>query len=157
MSRPDPFDILGLPPRFDLTPPEIRTAHLSRVARLHPDAAGSDDEAAAVNDARKILEDPESRARALLARLGPNAPDADALPDGFLMEIMEIREAMESAADLERFETLAASRRAAHVDRIDQLFRACGPSPSSERLAEIRKELNAWRYTERMIEQLDQP
>jgi len=156
MTPPDPFDLLGLPPRFDLALADIRAAHLSRVARLHPDAAGSDDEAAVVNDARKILEDPESRARALLDRLGSDVPAPDALPDGFLMEIMEIREAMETTTDLARFETLAESRRAAHVQRIERLFDTAGPHPSPDRLAEIRMELNAWRYTERMIEQLDQ-
>jgi curved DNA-binding protein CbpA len=153
---PDPFETLGLPPKFDLAPSDLRAAYLARVSRLHPDATGTDDQAARINDAKKILEDPESRARALLARFEGAATPADpgALPDGFLMEILEIREAMESASDPARFQELAESRRAAHIARVSELF-AAADQPSDARLAEIREELNAWRYTERMIEQID--
>lgn len=166
---PDPFETLGLPPKFDIAQADLRAAYLARVSRLHPDALGTDDEAAQINDAKKVLEDPESRARALLARLDPQsdppsdppsdkggAADPSVLPDGFLMEIMEIREAMESASDPARFQELADARRTAHIARVSRLFAAADP-PSDAQLAEIRAELNAWRYTERMIEQIDAP
>lgn len=173
LDVPDAFDILGLEPRFDLGAPAIRRAYLARIAALHPDSAhrtGSDDAdhadggraSAALHQAKATLEDPERRANALLARMGGPAKEQEkSLPPGFLMETMEMRERIESAlasrdpdarAAIERE---AADRRAAHIARVTSLFLALPTSASPESLRAIRTELNAWRYVERLIEQLD--
>src|SRR5262245_47105293 len=106
---PDPFDTLGLEPRFDLDPGALQTAWLRRSASVHPDAIGrgggggsadaggppdpESDAAAQLNLARQTLENPESRADALLRRLGgPTREQERSLPPGFLAEIMSIRE-----------------------------------------------------------------
>lgn len=166
----DPFDTLGLKATFDLDAPAIRRAYLARVAAVHPDAAqaaqadAADDarSTAALNDAKRTLEDPERRAIALLARLGGPTKEQDkSLPTGFLMDVMELREGVEEAmasghADVrERVSQDAAARRAAHISRVSAMFSALGTPPSQAALAAIRTELNAWRYTERLIEQLD--
>ncbi|MCH8270551.1 MAG: hypothetical protein IH985_04985, partial [Planctomycetes bacterium] len=65
----DPFRILGLDPAFEIESGDLNRAYLTRVATLHPDAAGTDADAARINDARRILEDLESRANALLRHL----------------------------------------------------------------------------------------
>lgn len=161
----DPFSVLGLRPRFDLDPAEVERAFLVRVAAAHPDHAaddlpGPDDADAAVallSHARETLLDAERRAVAILTLLGGADALADrSLPAGFLQEILEVREAMEAelAAEGEparrRWVEWAAARRHGHVTRLQGWFGAASPP-----LAEIRRELNAWRYVERMLEQLD--
>jgi molecular chaperone HscB len=159
----DPFEILGLPLEFSLSDARIEGAYLARVARVHPDVAGDEEsgEASAwLNEARRVLKDPEGRANALLSALGGPAKEADkSLPDGFLVQVMEVREelegAMESgdAARVGQARAWAGARRAEYVAAVSALFsRANG---SMEVLREIRRELNAWRYIERLIEQLE--
>lgn len=163
----DSFDILGLSPRFDLDEAEIQRAYLRRVAMVHPDSMGADDESgdeqtARLNAARAVLADPEQRAEALLARLGGKSASQDkALPAGYLMEIMELREEAESeladdpsGSKRAAWRSRAAKRREAHIASLRGLFAgAAAGDPAS--LAAIRVELNAMRYTERLIEQLD--
>lgn len=165
----DPFTTLGLPPRFDLDPADIERAYLARAAAAHPDLAGDDparaaeaaQAAAALNHAKAALLDPESRARALLARLDPAAkPDSKDLPDGFLMEIMETRMGLESAvadqdaAALDRWRQWAADQRRSSIDAMTARFAALTDPPQPAQLADIRRRLNAWRYIERMLEQI---
>ena len=163
MAR-DPFDVLGLPPAFRLDASTLERAFLSRVARLHPDAGGDDDGglAAEINEARAALADPERRANALLARLGGPGKEADkGLPGGFLAHIMEVREQIE--ADLAasgpearaRWRAWAAARRDEYVARVGVLFAGAGDPAAAASRVEIRRELNAWRYIERLVEQLD--
>ena len=169
----DPFDTLGLEPRFDLDPAILQRAWLRRSASLHPDAlagtgstADSEREApsAQLNVARQILENPESRADALLRRLGgPTREQERSLPAGFLAEIMGIREEIEAAAaardpaQMQRWETWAAERRDQLMGVIAGKFRAVGAAPDPGALRAIRIELNVWRYIERLVEQLHPP
>ncbi len=157
------FALLGLPPRFDLSDGEIEGAFLARLGGIHPDLAGEETslDAAALTEARGVLADPERRAGALLALLGgPSASQDRSLPEGFLMEMMELRQEME--AELEgggeaarsRWVFFGEERRRGHIGRVAALFAGAG-SGSPGALARVREELNAWRYTERLIEQLD--
>jgi hypothetical protein len=123
---------------------------------------------ARLNDAKATLSDAEKRAGMLLARLGgPRADQDKSLPPGFLMEIMEDRQAMEEelvAGDAEarhearaKWEAWGRSRRAAEIEAIQRLFESL-PDESGARDAafkSIRTRLNAWRYIERLIEQID--
>jgi molecular chaperone HscB len=171
----DPFSTLGLPARFDLSPAQIERAYLTRIASAHPDRgggaqrpagvqgrnppsreSGSAAEAGALNRARRTLLNDEARARALLALLDPaGGGDDRALPPGLLMEIMEIRERVQAdlqadaAAARRTWGEWVAARRAEHRERVAGLFAARPPAPG-----EIRRELNAWRYVERLGEQL---
>lgn len=159
----DPFDTLGLAPCFDLSDEQIERAYLARIAAAHPDReTGGQDRAASLNDARRVLLDPERRAAALLARMGgPGAAEDKSLPDGFLMEIMETRAEIEQAMAADpsdetraQWEAWAGRRRAEYARQVSALFeRAAGGERGV--LAEIRTLLNAWRYIERLIEQLD--
>ena len=163
----DPFSILGLPARYDLDAPAIERAYLARAAQLHPDLVGGDESAAArasaeLNRAKRTLADDERRAVALLTLLGgPGASEDRSLPDGFLMDILEIREEVESARDsgdpaqVARWEAWAADERARYSAEIGRRFEALGDPPGGEALGAIRTQLNAWRYIERLIEQLD--
>ncbi len=163
----DPFTLLGIGPGFDLDRASIDRAYRARAAAMHPDLAdpATAEEAAgasaALNDARATLADPERRANALLAILG--GPDASAdrsLPDGFLMEMMDVRQRAEAECVTNeghaRWERWADERRESSIAQVSALFaRAFSDGASGALLADIRRALNAWRYIERMIEQLD--
>lgn len=163
----DPFDLLGVEARFDLDLQDLHRRYLSRVVGIHPDAAGDADpqaaeRTAALHEAKRILDTPDLRAEALLRRLGGPARDEDrSLPPGFLARMMEVREQVEEAraggdaAGLRRWEEWARSERGRHEASVRDLFRQAGQSGDAGVLRQIRAELNAWRYIERMIEQLD--
>lgn len=163
-NNPDPFETLALPRRFDLSRDQIEQAYLQRVAAIHPDASQDtgDDAIQYLNNARATLRNPEQRAIALLRLLGgPSESDDRSLPDGFLLEMMQTRETIErETADadphaIEKWEAWADERRDGHVARVRELFQRAPESNDPTLLAQIRLELNAWRYIERLIEQLD--
>lgn len=175
MPVDDPFARLGLPRRFDLPPGDIERAYLALAAHAHPDLADDPDDAevlsADLNRARATLIDPEKRAIALWelwrAKLGVAAPDkASSLPPTFLMEMMDVREGMESARLHNDAETLshwsswADGKRAEYQQNVRTLFDALelmGDMPAAETeqtLARVKVVLNQWRYVERMLEQM---
>jgi molecular chaperone HscB len=164
----NPFALLGLPHRFDLADVEIERAYLGKAAALHPDRfqdpieqADAVRDSARVNDARKVLLDKEQRAAQLLRLLAAESAEKnDALPGGFLLEILEVREEMEAdAGDPDRrqhWEEWARAQRHDYLERVAALFgEAVNESLPAGAGASIRLELNALRYIERMIEQLD--
>lgn len=166
----DPYDILGLEPAFTIDAATLQRAYLERSAALHPDHAGEESgpEAAALNEARRTLEDPERRAEALLRRLGGPAREADrSLPPGFLQEIMAVREQMEEEiasgdpARVDHWERWGRERRRGHIAEVGRLFReyiaagGAGGKADPALLSAVRRELNVWRYTERLLEQVD--
>lgn len=167
------FEVLGLTPEFAIDGPALERAYLMAQSKWHPDRFPDPDErakaerrAAAINDAHRVLSNPERRAGHLLSILGGPAKEADrTLPDGFLMEMLEVREAMESdlatgdEAGRGKWKTWASERRAAVLGRVVGLFERIdhtdGVDDRASLLTQVRIELNAWRYIERMIEQLD--
>lgn len=168
----DPFDILGLVPSFDLDRDRIERAFLRRLAKVHPDTIKSardqdasldaDRASSRLTEARSVLQSPELRANALLARLGGPGKGRDtSLPPGFLQQILQTREeidravASESPAQLEHWTTWAHDEQQRYRKRVGDLFRRAGDPPDGLLLGEIRTLLNAWRYIERLIEQLD--
>ncbi len=161
----NPFALFDLPPRFDLDATDIERSYLSKLALAHPDMGDGDaqgPDAAELNRARATLLDGEQRAIALLEVLGgPSASACKDLPDGFLMEMMtrrqEIEEEIAKAGDQSRtrWEAWARDERAQYAHQVGERFAALGEAPNSEKLVEIRVLLNAWRYIERLIEQLD--
>jgi len=160
----DPFTLLGIEPEFPVDDSRLRQAWLKATAANHPDRAGDQDAAhqtlSAVNQAYRTLSDPERAANALLAKLGGPSPDrAKALPDGFLMEMLEIRDELEESKaskdpeKIAKLEAWAAEQRGAWMARVTEQFAA--HSEADDQRDAIRQSLNAWRYIERLIEQLD--
>ena len=162
-QMPNPFEILGLIPAYVLDREHIERAYRSRLAQAHPDMGGGEEvDSALLNNARLILLDDDQRAITLLSiKGGPDACACKDLPDGFLMDMMmkrqEIEEAIESGGDEEReeWEDWGIEQRRNYCERVGTRFDALGDAPSQDSLREIRVELNAWRYIERLIEQLD--
>ncbi len=170
MKDTDPFARLGLQPRFDIDPAEVRRKVVRAAARLHPDraadpvtAAEQATELAAINQAAGDLLDDLTRAELLLELHGGPGPAEDrSLPEGFLESMLatrlELEEAVAAAdvagrADLEAWARNEwAERRAAVATLLD------GESkPTADRLGAARLELNRWRYSQRMLEQIGSP
>lgn len=158
-----PFEALGLPVRFDLSRTEIEQAYLTRIAAAHPDLAGEGGlvDPAALNEARKVLQNDEQRARAVLAARAPGA-QAPPLSSEFLAEILEVRqeaqEAVEQGQDksVERWRTWAADRRRELAGELQKLLG--GEGPIDPRKASVAAGvLQQWRYFERMLEQVGVP
>ncbi|MEM6505776.1 MAG: Fe-S protein assembly co-chaperone HscB [Planctomycetota bacterium] len=161
----DPFELFGIERRFALDEAALRRAFLKASAEHHPDRfVDPIDQAEAVEsmsrltEAYRVLSDPESRARALLGLSSFElAEDRDKLPPELLMEVIEVREEMESAiesnnqAELDRLRRWATRQRAGYLDRLDELF---GLGLDQQQAASVRLTLNALRYIQRMLEQL---
>lgn len=163
-SAPDYFALFGLERRFDVDQNALQSRMLELTRLTHPDFAGDDAEAqmramdlsAKVNEAHRALFDPESRANYLLELLGgPSKEEDRSLPQGFLEEMMTVREEMaeaqmeEDQQKLTQMEEGAKQQREQHLSNLSTLF-----SQSPPPLAHIRMELNAMRYIERMLEQM---
>lgn len=169
MSVFDPFVVLGLPRRYDVDAAAVQHAYLERSAAQHPDALGAhgdtspeaEEASAELNRAKQMIDDPEQRAIALWRLLGGEAGGEDkSLPTGFLMEMMDVREGLEEAqrsrdaAALEKWSEWAEAQRSEYQRRVAGLFALTGVSTDPAHLKQIKVELNAWRYVERMMEQM---
>lgn len=163
----DAFGVFGLPRRFRVDAGELerRFAELSR--ETHPDVAGDDPDrqieamelSAKVNEAYRVLRDEEGRANVLLELLGGPSREADRrLPDGFLPIIMMVREELAEAqlegdeGKVKEIEDDAKAQREARLKGIGVMFE----QPWSAEVGRaIRLELNALRYYERLLEQVN--
>ncbi|OAB63299.1 hypothetical protein AY599_21115 [Leptolyngbya valderiana BDU 20041] len=159
-----PFDILGLPARFDLDRSEIEQAYIARIANAHPDLAAGDGDAdpSALNEARTTLLDPERRARALLAIRAPDAKAPPLSPD-FLAEILEVRQEAEEAVAsgdedaVARWRQWATDRRADLAAELGTLLGSGSEPFDPMRASTAAGVLQQWRYFERMLEQVGVP
>lgn len=161
-STDNPFAMLGLSPSYRIDRDVIERAYRVRLPNAHPDAGGNEIDPATLNQARMVLLDDEQRAVTLLDVLsGPGASACKDLPDGFLMKMMmqrqEIEEAIESGGEegREEWEQWGVEQRKDYRERVASMFEQLGAEPDTDSLRAIRVQLNAWRYIERLIEQLD--
>ena len=165
-SVPDPFAMLGLPPRFDLDTAAIETRFRERSRELHPDRFATAPQAErtqalvqarALNDAYQVVRRPQRRAEALLARAGLVIGDHERLEPAFLMEILELREELAEARVAGRLEEVARLQRAmqarhkALIDGLAPLFAA----GDAESLARAKRDLITLRYVARYLEECD--
>lgn len=161
----DPFEILGVPWRFDLDESALRSRFLQASAQMHPDRfpdpieqAEAVEQMSRLTDAYRVLSDPESRARALLRLSGmDDEADKDKLPPDLLMQVMEVREEMEAAIEsgdreeLDRLRVWASGQREQYLNQLGRLLEG---HIDAKAAAETRVQLNALRYMERMLEQM---
>lgn len=132
----DPFDTLGVEPRFDLDLRALEQRHRELSKALHPDrwtGASSAERrlslsrAIDVNEAFRTLRDPIKRAEAIARRAGvPIGETSEPKPSpALLMEMMEAREELAEARankDLGRVASLAGAMR----DRMDRSTASLG-------------------------------
>lgn len=155
----DPFALLQLPSTFTLSPDALDLAWMRASATAHPDAGGSVDHAAQLNEARELLANPESRANLRLNMLGgPSADQDQRLPDDFLMEMLELRETIDAEIEtegppgIERWKNWVDVECQKAYAKITSVLDA--ESAPEEARTEVRLVLNQVRYLERLREQL---
>ena len=162
-STSNAFSLLGLEARFDLDPEAIERAFFERSKELHADkfanAPAAERVAAlarsrALNDAYQAIKKPVPRAEYLLVLAGVAIGDNERLDPAFLMEILELREALAEAraagklAEVGRLQHLMATRRTAAVAALPALFAA-------NDLPAIKERLIVLRYLHRFLEECD--
>ena len=173
----DFFERLGLPRRFDLSPAEVERQYLARSREVHPDfhqlggaieQRASLEMSSALNEAYATLRDPFRRAEYLLGlEGGPSAADVREMPAAFLLEMLELREAIEelrSSAGPDSPERLAmegqlAERRDRLLDEAGKLFARLEGLPAGDAgraglLKEVRQLLNATKYVQGLLRDL---
>lgn len=157
------FSLLGLAPSYEIDLSALEAAFFERSKELHPDRYASApaaervaalSKARALNDAYQTLKKPVRRAEYLLARAGVTIGDNERLDPEFLMEILELREALAEArqagklADVERMQQDMAARRNAVLAKLPALFAANDLPP-------IKTQLIVLRYLDRYLEECD--
>ena len=117
----NPFVLLGLAESFELDVLELEKRVRDVQRNDHPDRATTPLErrlrmgrAVDVNEAFRTLKDDLSRAKALLALRGVDVSGNESAAPYFLMEVMELREALGDAREAKRLAEEA--RLGAHVD-----------------------------------------
>jgi molecular chaperone HscB len=115
------FELFGLTPRFDLDLAAVDGRYRELQREVHPDRFASAPQAeqrasmelaTRVNEAYRTLKSPVERARYLLSLHGvdPQFETNTAMPPDFLVQQMELREALEQAIEAENGEKLADLR-----------------------------------------------
>ena len=165
----DPFDMLGITPRFDLDLAAVELRHRELSKALHPDRyAGAPaaerrmalSRAIDVNEAFRVVRDPIRRAEALLRRAGAAVGETSEPkpPPALLMEMMEAREELAEAArakDVGRVGKLGeamSARQAGILGRLGNAFDAAGADP--QKIAEILPVLGELRYIRRFLDEV---
>ena len=172
MTTPNPFELLGFPLRFDISKKDIdaRLRDLSKV--LHPDRhtqapvnerRAALNRAIGMNEAVRVLKDPVSRGHALLAVLEAAPSDEARVDQLFLLEVMELREALtaaQSAADQTAVRDLGQRALAAEravVSDLTEHFAAL-ETAGAERRGAVRELIQAGlaklKYWQRLTEEV---
>ncbi|MDZ4832084.1 MAG: Fe-S protein assembly co-chaperone HscB [Phycisphaerae bacterium] len=170
-SEADPFARFGLAKRFSIDETRAKSAYLRLLAAAHPDRASSGVGAAsdaarssaAINDAYRSIATPFARAETLLRMHTVATPPSDALAPSFLVEMMELREALDEAiagdeaariSDIRHgADECRAARIAALASFLDRAV-ATPPPLDVPLYAEARRTLNELRYVERVLDRI---
>lgn len=171
----NPFEQMGLAPRFALDLEELSSRQRELSKELHPDkfvgrpaaerraALGK---AIEVNEAHRALKNPLTRAEALLAHLGLELPEGQgpkASPQ-LLMETMERREALRDAGQSGNEDAVLAlasevkEEEKALLAELDQAFSEAlkeGVLAQSPVAARIHEKLGNLRYLRRFLDEAD--
>jgi molecular chaperone HscB len=165
----DPFELLGIEPRFSVDLAAVEQRHRDLSKALHPDRyAGAPpterrlalSRAIDVNEAMRILRDPVRRAEALLRRAGVAVGElSEPKPSPeLLMEMMEAREQLADARRAKsaaRVAGLANSMQGRQAEVEDRLRRALDASPVPTRgAADVLPALGELRYVRRFLDEV---
>lgn len=162
----DPFAELGVPARFSLPMKDVAQRHRDLSRALHPDrhALASPGErrvaierAMAVNEAWRVIRDPLSRALALLALHDAPLREGDRASPTLLMEVMELREALEAArGDADAVAPLRAQVQS-HIAAEEEVLASAldGATVSAEDLQRARDAAVKLKYYLRFEEEAD--
>ncbi|MGK0673724.1 MAG: Fe-S protein assembly co-chaperone HscB [Halothiobacillaceae bacterium] len=154
------FELFGFSPALDIDEALLAERFERLRAQFHPDrfslASGLErrlaiQRAADINDAHAILADPIKRASHLLELLGAPLDEAATLQDSaFLMQQMELREALDAAQD----EVTHNRLRAKAQGLWDAAWSALGRAIEGGDLSEARRLILRLQFLARFLEQL---
>lgn len=165
----DYFQVFGLPRRYGVDLAELHRRFLSISRNIHPDYfSGEADEmrglalrlSAQVNEAYETLRDPVARAEYLLETAGGRSSAQDkSVPGNLLGEIMMLREQIEEAKASGDSETLVLIRAQIDSRRLRMEEAIAGlcerlDDPSESVRNDLRKQLNAMRYINNVLNEL---
>jgi len=168
MIGEDPFETLGVEPRFDLDEQTLAGRRVALLAETHPDRfddpleqAEAAERSAAVNAAYERLRSPRRRAEALLERsgLGAGGEKPQVAPE-LMMQVMEARERLESApgeAVASELRAWAESEQSSRLARVASEFVAArdGGGLDDDAAARIRAELAGLAMFDRVVAEAD--
>jgi molecular chaperone HscB len=163
----NPFETLGIAPRFTLAPSELEQRHRDLSRALHPDRYVSApiserklalERAVAVNDAFRTLRDSLTRAQQLLSLHGAAIQENERAAPALLMEIIELREDLEAARGhshrIAALRTRVAEKISLEEHVLATVFDA-GTLPSAADLGRARDATVKLRYFRRFEEEAD--
>lgn len=168
----DPFRAFGLERAFELDAKALRRSLMKMQRATHPDFFAVQGDAAreaaeratsTLNAAFEVLEDPLRRADWLVVAQGGPTRDQDReMPQAFLMEVLEWNEVLEEARDAAARDEAALAElesnlRTARAETVDDVAVGLTPLPPTgdARLAQVRRHLNALRYVDRALGEID--
>lgn len=163
----DPFATLGLPRRFSLSLAELAQRHRDLSRTLHPDRfveapAGERrmalERAMAVNEAWRTLRDPLTRALCLLRLAGVEVSDRERPDAALLMEVMDLREALDAVKAQPHRVAALRDQVAAAIARESQHLAAAfdgDAPPSPAQRARAREAAVKLRYYHRFEEEAE--
>lgn len=171
-ERATPFDLFALEPRHDVDVAALRKRLLAITRDIHPDffATSTPDvreraerNSARLNKAFEVLSDETARADWLVTHLGgPDEQTERAMPQAFLMEVLEWNETLEEArAGAERvdprLDALEQELRGKRDESTAAIRAVLTPLPprGSPTLRRARQELNAIRYVDRALNEIE--
>lgn len=151
------FKFYGLDIRFDLDAAQLKNAYLEKSKLYHPDFYANDPKSyntalmasAYNNQAYKTLNSEISRAAYLLELFKPGM-ESKTLPQDFLMEMLELNEAIDELNDDNRYDI---------EDKIDDYRKnslvALRQAAIASRWDELQMHMLEWKYLERLKDRLN--
>jgi molecular chaperone HscB len=173
-AREDHFAVLGVPRRYDLDAGELEARYKDLSRRLHPDRFARADQRARraslqrtvqLNEAWRALRDPLKRAEYLLELGGVKLATDDggarsggvAAPPALLMEILELREALDdarAAGDDAKVTRMGEDMRARAAQATERVAQGLASTPDAAGLEAVARELVALRYYRRFLDEV---
>jgi len=166
--------VFGLAPAFEVDARALKQRLLKLSRLLHPDYYAAGDDAtrataerntALLNESYDVLADPVQRADWLVRSLGgPSESEQRGMPKAFLVEVLEWNETLEAARESQpssppraALVQLDATLRAQRDDTLKTLGALLTPLPprAAPALAEARAQLNALRYLEKTLADIE--
>lgn len=160
------FELFGLAPAFAVEGEALERSYREIQSRVHPDRfahAGDAERRASlqwttrVNEAFQVLKNPVTRAKHLLELHGVDVAfeTNTAMPPEFLMQQMELREALEEATerkDSSRLDSLRTALRASQVSLEQEIAQAIDTKRDYRGAADLVRKLQ---FLQRLDEEID--
>lgn len=163
------FELFDIEQSYDLDLQDLQRRYLNLARAVHPDrvedtapevATHSLRTSARLNEARRVLADPVQRSAYLLTLAGgKSAADDKTVPREVLGETLMLREEIDEAKaanDTVSLNALSQQIQQRHDVVLEQIAALTRQLPGSEKLrAELRAQLNAISYYDKMLAQLN--